>query len=496
MRGIKFILFFLLSILFCLVITGYVSATADFSITSTTPITASPYKGDLVKFKGVVKSDSGNYCPITCQYSIGSNAGYVSDSGSAPASELNPGNSQEFPFSMRAEGTSSPVSLNLVVSCDRVPNYINCWPGSSSNSKTVYLYYLYSGDGVCTTSREKCKYYQTFIGTNDCSCSFGKECRPDGTRNVDGNGCQTYCGNGMYEPDYEDCSCSTDFSCDETKKCKLDNSRAGDSDGCVSFCGNGFCEKEYENCNNCSQDCKKCDLMPCQKKSDCQGNYCVWNICWSSPTRAKDGHCDLDVGENCANSPEDCSCDANQRCNSEGFCEYYCGNGVCEESEKGVCKADCRWCGDGTCQSNENCATCSDDCGPCRGVNNTVVNTIVTTVNYSTSSSNLMTNGTQNNSDKQNSRQDSSSEDNPSSESSNTDSNLNDNISEKNINESVVRKNIDSNIQYIFNKAFLKDNFKEVILVFLGIIVLIILLFVLIKKEGKQKIDNKKDEEK
>ncbi len=50
-----------------------------------------------------------------------------------------------------------------------------------------------------------------------------------------------------------------------------------------------------------------------------------------------------------------------------------CGDGVCSalERESGRCKKDCSkfrgWCGNSRCELNENCRTCSIDCGDCGG---------------------------------------------------------------------------------------------------------------------------------
>ncbi len=302
----------------------------EFNITSVTKKSSeTPYRGDSVSYQGVIQADSGNYCPIQCQYTVGSDSGYVSQSGEYPANKISPGNSQPFLFSIQAEG-SGQVNTNLVVTCDRVADYILCWPGSSTNQQQVSFSFLYPGDGTCTSSKEKCDDYTSggniFFKDLACSCSSTKECRPNGDRNLDSNGCQNYCGNGI-------------------------------------------CEKsEGESCSSCQSDCKQCDLSTCSTGNECEGGYCVWGVCWHSSTRINDGHCDSYKGENCGNSPADCSCQAGQRCSTTtNQCETYCGNGICESSENGICKADCKWCGDGSCDSSqkESCKTCEPDCGVC-----------------------------------------------------------------------------------------------------------------------------------
>jgi len=299
---------------------------SEFNINSITKQSSgTPYRGDSITYKGIIQSDSGNVCKLECSYNAGTDAGYVSDSGSSPATQLNAGQSQEFPFEIKTSG-NSPMSIDLILSCKQITAW-NCWSADTiSHSRQISISFLFPGDGICTTSNEKCNDYSNFLGTSDCSCSSSKECRPNGNRNPDSKGCQTYCGNGI-------------------------------------------CEKlEGESCSSCQNDCKKCDLSTCTIGNECEGGYCVWNICWNSATRINDGHCDLSKGENCGNSPADCACQTGQRCSTTtNQCETYCGNGVCESNENGICKADCKWCGDDSCDASqkESCTTCELDCGIC-----------------------------------------------------------------------------------------------------------------------------------
>ena len=300
---------------------------AEFSITSVNQQSSGlVYRGDSVSFKGIVQAGD-NTCKIECSYQVGSDSGYVSDSGGAPATQLGGNVPQEFPFSVPAEGVGQ-VNTNLYVTCTRVTSWIPpCTPQTlPTQNRQISFSFLYPGDGTCTTSKEKCENYGSFLKDDACSCPSTKECRPNGNRNPDSKGCQNYCGNSI-------------------------------------------CEKsEGESCSSCQKDCKKCDLSTCSVGSECEGGYCVWGVCWHSPTRTNDGHCDYSGGENCGNSPADCACQTGQRCSTTtNQCETYCGNGVCETSEAGICKADCKWCGDGVCDSSqkENCKSCEIDCGVC-----------------------------------------------------------------------------------------------------------------------------------
>ncbi|MEK6947211.1 MAG: hypothetical protein AABX32_06410 [Nanoarchaeota archaeon] len=319
--GVKLIIILLIGIL----LSNGVYA-SEFTITSVTKQSSgTPYRGDSVSYKGIIQADPNNFCNlIDCSVSVqpGSYAGVVSDSGTGSATELSAGITQEFPFSITGEG-SGPLSTNLIVSCKTKWNCVG--GGNPSHSYPIILSFFYPGDGTCTTSKEKCEDYGTFLKDDACSCPHPpKECRPNGDRNdLDEKGCQSYCGNKIVE-------------------------------------------KQYENCNNCPDDVGKCDGTSCILGSECEGKYCVHNICNALPYRVGDNYCDNNVGETCKNSGSDCACGTNQRCSNTGVCETFCGNGVCEASEQGICKADCQWCGDGTCESSESCSSCDVDCGVCK----------------------------------------------------------------------------------------------------------------------------------
>ncbi len=74
-----------------------------------------------------------------------------------------------------------------------------------------------------------------------------------------------------------------------------------------------------------------------------------------------DGVCD--INEDCTSCSQDC-----------GTCPSFCGDGACDPNENcnscsndcGVCPPAQSFCGDGTCNPNENCHTCSKDCGSCQ----------------------------------------------------------------------------------------------------------------------------------
>lgn len=289
----------------------------EYSVTVNSPSSVNAYEGDKItnKFSAALTNNAG-VCDITCGWAT--TAGQ--DSGIKVAKE---GGKNTFNFDVNAVGSSGTASYSLVVTCDRISAW-NCWSDQDQRTLGPYQFsYLWNGDGVCTTEREKCANYNQFLKDNACSCQSDKECKPN-------------------------------------------SNRGADDKGCATFCGNSKVEKQYETCSSCPDDVGKCDGLSCVSANECEGNYCVHNACSQLSYIKGDTYCDSNEGENCKNSGSDCACGANKQCSSAGVCETYCGNRVCEVSEQGVCKADCDWCGDGTCQSSESCSSCSVDCGECK----------------------------------------------------------------------------------------------------------------------------------
>ena len=150
--GVKLIIILLLGIL--LVNEVYASEVKIISVTKQD--SENPYRDDSVKFKGIVQADQNNFCNlIDCSYNVGSDSGCVRDDGGCPATELPPGQIQEFPFSINAEGLS-PISVTLTVSC-KTKTF--CAGGSPSSTYSVPLTFQFPGDGTCSASKEKCENY-------------------------------------------------------------------------------------------------------------------------------------------------------------------------------------------------------------------------------------------------------------------------------------------------------------------------------------------------
>jgi hypothetical protein len=290
----------------------------EYSVTVNSPSSVNAYEGDKIsnKFSAII-TNAGSFCDISC--------GWATSAGNGDGIKVAlGGGTNTFYFDVNADGSGGIASYQLIITCDRISTW-NCWSEQDQrNTGSRQFRFLWNGDDICTTEREKCENYNQFLKDNACSCSSGRECKPNGNRNdIDERGCQT-------------------------------------------FCGNNIVEKQYENCNNCPNDVGRCDGTSCIKGSECEGKYCVHNVCNALPYRVGDNYCDNNVGETCKNSGSDCACGNNLRCSNTGVCETFCGNEVCEASEQGICKADCLWCGDGTCEASESCSSCEVDCGACK----------------------------------------------------------------------------------------------------------------------------------
>ncbi len=128
----------------------------------------------------------------------------------------------------------------------------------------------------------------------------------------------------------------------------------------ADFCGNGICDNGES--GFCHIDCDWCGDGYCQKGEGCLN--CPEDCSCGVKFNLEDKKCEDILGENCKNSEEDCKCSEGKKC-IYGKCIGFCGDRICDYNEEKVCKADCDWCGDGYCQEEENCSTCSKDCGDC-----------------------------------------------------------------------------------------------------------------------------------
>jgi len=293
----------------------------DYSVNVNSPTSVNDYEGDTIsdKFSFII-TNNGDFCDITCNW-VTTARRSKDDINVAHGG----GKSSTIYFDVKADGSNGVTSYSLIIICERIDtSWAVCLSGEEYQTKGPYQFgYYWNGDGICTTDKEKCARYQDYLKDPACTCS-------------------------------------------STTKCNPSSERGSDSKGCATYCGNSIKESQYETCSNCPDDIGKCDGESCNSKSECEGNYCVHNKCSHTAYIKGDTYCDSSLGENCLNSPSDCACSSSERCNSQGKCETYCGNGICESKEQGTCKSDCQWCGDGICDPNkETCKGCPSDCGEC-----------------------------------------------------------------------------------------------------------------------------------
>lgn len=292
----------------------------DFSINDIENPGIKPYQGETADLTTSITMAGSNVCVLTCTYKTEEHDGWIGDN--LVATQV-----KNFGFKVEAKGTDGYVSTPLIVNCIGKQEW-NCypWPANpptETRTETVNFYFDYKGDGICTTRND---YESCITAKYDCGCGQYKSCiddEGDSRREVDGMKCATYCGNTVVEG-------------------------------------------EFETCNNCPVDVGKCDGEFCDSADECEGSYCVHSVCSHSPYRLNDGFCDTEAGENCKNSAKDCACGRYERCGSEGVCETFCGNSICEADEHGKCAEDCNWCGDNICQAEETCRGCPSDCGECK----------------------------------------------------------------------------------------------------------------------------------
>jgi hypothetical protein len=283
-----------LLICFIFLILPIISASLDYSISVNSLSSVNIYEGNIIQnqFSITITNNAGTTfgCDISCDYVTTMNT--VGSGLKAPRGEI----PKTYFFEIKAEGNQGVAYYGGTITCDRIATsgVPFCLPDKTTKSFGQYSFtFLWNGDGICTTSNEKCDNYydgsNNFLKDIACFCSSEKECRPDSIR-------------------------------------------GSDSFGCATFCGNGISEEDFETCSNCPSDVGKCDGLDCISDDECENKYCVHETCWNRPYRESDGFCDKDKQENCKNS-KDCSCLKNEICNNEGIC------GKTEASEKEVKEA-------------------------------------------------------------------------------------------------------------------------------------------------------------
>ncbi len=262
-------LIILLLTLIMLLETSIVSATIDFK----TSINKIPwlYEGESGLIEGSIIADKGNLCDIKCEWTI---SNVVVDKPTTGLIDLSisPGEEKNFSINITAKNPVSKGELiyKLIIKCESIKNDY-CKEEVLKKKEKIKVKYYYLGDGVCNINK-------------------GEDCTK-----------------ASIEPA---CSCKGKRTCYN----KISENRPRDAMGCVTYCGNGFAEKRFEKCNTCPQDVGKCYAATCHSDNECESGYCVHNKCSDKPFKEYDGFCDVSKGENCDNSPLDCTCKEGFEC--------------------------------------------------------------------------------------------------------------------------------------------------------------------------------------
>lgn len=216
----------------------------------------------------------------------------------------------------------------------------------------------------CSSCSQDCGVCPSVCG--DGSCNGNESCSSCA---LDCGSCLAVCGNSKCESGESCSSCSQDCgvctsrcgdgSCNGNETC---SSCSTDCGSCPIVCGNGKCESG-ETCSSCAQDCGICTTFFCQDNdATTPSDFYVKSSC-ADAEGTHDDYCET------ATLVRDWYCSGtwdgtkwlNQYCAPGGYaCPYGCKDGACLTQQPVG-----SYCGDGRCNGNENCSTCSSDCGTC-----------------------------------------------------------------------------------------------------------------------------------
>lgn len=257
---------FLLIFFVLLILINLISATG-FTIGEITPKILAEYEDGTATMKVLISSvSSGGNCLQECSWSTNDDSGNF---------DLNKNENYGLEFKSIAKPGTGKVTGTLTMTCTETWGI--CGTDDSAPPKSFSHTYPFLGDNKCLPSTKE-----------DCTKSLS------------------------------DCPCLTsDSSCINDKG---DQNRILDERKCATYCGNGIKELTYESCSSCPIDAGKCDLMNCISGSECEGSFCVHEVCWNKPYREGDNFCDINQIENCKNS-NDCACKNDELCSNTGICE-------------------------------------------------------------------------------------------------------------------------------------------------------------------------------
>lgn len=277
-------IFFYLSLIFILTSINLVSALFDFSVDVDSTPTPTPYGGETVSLEASVTPSVEYGCKLICKWAtadFGENS--INGGQSIPNGER-----KDFGYTVEASGFSGNKQFTLEVSCKRSDEGFNCFESSYTTKQfgTYNFNFGYLGDNQCQLKKSNNEPAEDCTKSlNDCPCTSS------------GAVCINSIGSGQWA------------------------GRTPDDKKCVTYCGNGIKESTYESCSSCPTDVGQCSgYVGCVSGNECEGGFCIHEVCWDKPWKEGDGFCDVNEGENCKNS-DDCACKNNELCSNTGICE-------------------------------------------------------------------------------------------------------------------------------------------------------------------------------
>ncbi|MBN1792905.1 putative metal-binding motif-containing protein [Candidatus Woesearchaeota archaeon] len=213
----------------------------------------------------------------------------------------------------------------------------------------------------------------------DCACFQDSDCDP-----FDNDYCV---GSSVYHDDYVCLAgacvwnesavvldCDDGLACNGLESCDLGSCIAGEDVDCSAFdiFEIADCRNIPEDTNPFTWDYRAAFTSVCEEPSgECTvGDDTIYHVC-SIENCSATCEADIDCDDNLTSTSDAC---VGCVCLHEPL--WFCGDGVCDLDENcSSCSADCGecpalpFCGDGVCNGDENCSSCETDCGVCSDVN-------------------------------------------------------------------------------------------------------------------------------
>ncbi len=275
--------FFYLSLIIILTSINLVSA-FDFTVDVDSIPSPKPYVGETVSLGASVTPLVGGGCKLICKWETADFGGEHPING---GQDIPNGTRKDFEYQLIASGLSGNKQFTVDVYCKRSSEGLFCTETEYSKKPSGPFSFPFGflGDNQCQLKKSNNDPAEDCTKSlSDCPCTSS------------GTACINSIGSGQWD------------------------GRTPDDRQCVTYCGNGIKELNYESCSSCSKDVGKCDLTSCISGSECEGGFCVHEVCLNKPYRDGDNFCDINQGENCKNS-NDCACKNDELCSNTGICE-------------------------------------------------------------------------------------------------------------------------------------------------------------------------------